>query len=137
MSRVDQYNVTVVIGSENTGTWDKMTGGGVDSEETKYRPGNMQAALSLGGSVTVENVVISRLYMLDRDAIKVKDWISKVGKAEVKVTKQSLDVDGNTVSGASLVYTGKLKRVTAPEVDSEGNDPALLEIEVSTSGTVA
>lgn len=135
MSRQDQYAVSVAIDGQDTGVWDKMSGGEVDSEELKYRPGGMASQVSLGGSVTVGNVTLSRLYVLDRDHVSVKGWISRVGKAAVTVTKQPLDVDGNAF-GQPIVYTGKLKRVTPPEHDSESNDAGMVEIEVSTSGSV-
>lgn len=135
MSRQDQYAVSVRIDGTDTGVWDKLSGGEIDSEETKYKPGGMAAAVSLGGSVEVGNVTVSRLYVLDRDHTVIKTWINRVGKANVVVTKQSLDVDGNSF-GAPLVYQGTLKTVTPPEVDSESNDAALVEIEVTCSGTV-
>lgn len=135
MSRQDQYAIAVTIDGEDTGIWDKMSGGNVDSEETKYKPGGMAKSVSLGGSVNVENVTVSRLYVLDRDHLKVKSWINRAGRAGVTVTKQPLDVDGN-VFGSPLVYTGKLKAVNPPEVDSESSDAALIELEISTVGTV-
>lgn len=136
MSRADQYNVTVAIDGVDDGTWDKMTGGEVDSEETKYKPGGMATALSLGGSQNVGNLTVSKLLRLD-EVPKIKTWMQKAGKVPVVVTKQSLDVDGNVFGGAVIVYKGKLKRVSPPEVDSESSDPALVEIEVSTDGTVS
>ena len=135
MSRQDQYAVSVTIDGVNTGIWDKLTGGEVDSEETKYKPGAMAKEVSLGGSVNTGNVTVSRLYVLPRDHTSIKGWLNRVGKAPVTVSKQSLDTDGN-VFGDPLVYSGILKMVTPPEVDSESSDAALVEIEVSTSGTV-
>lgn len=133
MSRADQYAVSVKIGATDTKVWDKMSGGEVDSEETKYKPGGMAQTVSLGGSVNPGNVTVSRLFRLDRDLPEIKGWMQSVGKASVVVTKQSLDVDGNAY-GSPLVYKGKLKMVTPPEVDSESSDAALVEIEVSTEG---
>lgn len=135
MSRQDQYNVTVSIDGEDKGTWDKMEGGEVDSEERKYRPGNMATEVSLGGSVSVGNVTVTRLYELARDHLNVKAMMARAGKGTVVVKKQPLDVDGNPF-GSPLVYQGTLKAVTPPEVDSESNDPGLLAIEVSSAGLV-
>jgi hypothetical protein len=44
-----------------------------------------------------------------------------------------MDIEGN-VFGKPLVYNGRLKRVTPPEVDSEASGAALVEIEVTVDG---
>lgn len=135
MSRQDQYNVTVTIGDKDLGTFDKMTGGEIDSEETKYRPGAMGAPITLGGYVNTNNVTVSRLFKLDRDIVLVPFLRDQVGKGDAVVTKQSLDVNGNPF-GTPLVYKGKLKQFTPPEVDSESSDAALFELEISSATTV-
>lgn len=140
MSREDQYNVTVSVKRiingaaevRDLGTFDKMTGGGKDSEETKFNPGGLGETLALGGRSSVDNVVCSRLYNLARDHPAMGWLLGGVGKADVTVTKTSLDVDGNAF-GRPLVYSGKLKAVTPPEPDSESSDAALFELEVSSA----
>lgn len=134
-ARQDTHAVSVEINGVDTGIWDKQGSGGVDSEETKYNPGGMVEAVSLGGRKTVENVTVSRLYDLDRDHVSVKTWINLVGKGQVKVIKQFMSQDG-AIYGEPLVYTGTLKRVTPPELDSESSDAALIELEITTAGTV-
>lgn len=140
MSREDQFNVTVDITrniagaavTKTLGTFDKMSGFEVDSEETKFWPGGMAKQLSLGGKVNVGNGTISRLYDLARDH-PISGWlIEGVGKARVVITKTSLDVDGNAY-GNALTYTGTLKMVQLPEPDSESSDPALIELEISSA----
>lgn len=117
------------------GVYDKLTGGEVDSEETKYKPGGMGASVSLGGSVEVGNLTISRLYVLNRDHDNIHWLLSRAGKGQVVISRQPLDVDGNAY-GRPLVYTGTLKTVTPPEVDSESSDAALIECEITPAGTV-
>src|SRR5215831_13401885 len=133
-SRVDQYDITVTCDGRNLGTWDKLTGGEIDSEETTFKPGGMGNRISLGGSVNVGNVVVSRLYDLQKVHAVVHWLLPRVGKGSVTVKKQPLDVDGNPW-GRALVYTGKLKQVTPPEVDSEASDAALLALEMTPVGT--
>jgi len=133
--RKDQYDTTVSVDGVNLGTWDSLTGGGVDSDELKYKPGAMAPAVSLGGSVTVDQVVVGRLYRLQRDHLRVHWLINRVGKANMVVKKQPLDPDGNAF-GKPITYRGVLKRCTPPEVDSTSTDPALLELELSPEGTV-
>lgn len=137
MSRRDQYNVTVnVSGMPDLGTFDTMTGGDIDSEELKYRPGGMAQQVSLGGTKTINNVVVGRLFRHDRDLPIALQLYEAVGRATVTVTKSHLDVDGHA-TGLALVYTGKLKNVTFPDVDSETNEAALMTLEVSCAGTLA
>jgi hypothetical protein len=133
--RADQYNVTAVCDGKDLGTFDKLAGGEVDSDETRYRPGAMGKPISLGGAVTVNNVTISRLFDLHREQSIIHWLMSRVGKGQMTVNKQPLDVDGN-VFGRPLVYTGKLKQVTPPEHDSESSDAALIELEIVPAGTV-
>jgi hypothetical protein len=135
MSRLDQYSVTVSLDGNSLGVFDKMTGGEIDSEETKYKPGAMGPQVSLGGSVTVNNVTVSRLYRLDRDKAIEATLKSRVGKGQVKVTKQSLDVDGNAF-GTPLVYSGTFKQLTFPEPDSESSAAALVALEISSATVV-
>jgi hypothetical protein len=119
----------------NLGTWDKFEGGEVDSDEQKYSPGGMAPPVSLGGAVQMGNVTVSRLYVLERDHPVVHTLLSKVGIAQIRVSKQPLDVN-KVPYGRPLVYTGKIKTVTPPEHDSTSSDPALIQIEFVPTGTV-
>jgi len=134
--RKDTWDVTVVVDGRKFWTWDVMTGGETDSDQLTYKPGGMANAVSLGGSVTVGQVVLSKLYDLQRDTAQIKWLLSRVGKGNVVINKQPLDVDGNAY-GSALVYHGILKRVTPPEVDSTSTDAATYEIEVTPAGLVA
>jgi hypothetical protein len=135
MSTSRQYQVTVTIDGVDYGVWDTFSGGEVASEEVKYRPGGMAAQVSLGGSTTVENITVSRLYVLERDHVIVHQLMSRVGRADVTINKQPLDVNG-AAFGRPLVYTGKLQRVMPPEHDSDSDDPAMIELEIGTNGSV-
>lgn len=136
MSREDQFNITVTVNRggdvRDLGTFDSFSGGEIDSEETKYWPGGMQNQISLGGRRTVGNVTVGRLYDLTRDHPLMGWLIGGVGKADVVITKTSLNVDAVAQRG-SLVYSGKLKAVTPPDHDSESNDAAQWEMEVSSA----
>jgi len=135
MARQDQNDVKVSVDGVDLGTWDKKTGGEIDSEETTYKPGAMGARISLGGSVNVGAVTVSRLFDLDRDGTTMHWLIGRVGKGEMVVAIQPLDVDGNAY-GRSLTYSGKLKQYNPYEVDSESSDAALIELECTPAGTV-
>jgi hypothetical protein len=138
-TRVDTYRVTVSIAHPKTGkmvnygVFDKLTGGALDSDDTKYNPGGMEPPVSLGGRKTVDNLTVSRLYRLARDHDVVQQLYDSVGKSRMVISKQPLDVDAN-VYGKPIVYTGKLKRVLTPEVDSESSGAGLLELEMTVDG---
>jgi hypothetical protein len=136
MSRTNQYRVTLAVNGADWGVWDGFDGGEVDSDDNTYRPGGMARAKSLGGTVTVGNVTLNRNYELERDHLAVKTLINLAGKARVVVKKQPLDIDGN-VYGDPLVYTGTLKRVTPPTVDSTSDDPAMIEVEITCDGAIS
>jgi len=135
-SRVDQYDITVAVDGRDLGTWDKLTGGEIDSDDTTYRPGGMAPRVSLGGAQSVGNVTVSVLYDLQAIHPLVHWLISRVGKGIVAIKKTPLDADGNA-AGRPLTYSGRLKQVHPPEVDSEASDAGLLELEMTPSGTVA
>lgn len=138
-TRQDTWRITLslqhpVTGKWNTwGVWDKLSGGAIDSDDSKYYPGGMVDPVSLGGRKTVDNVTLSRLYRLERDQGQINTLIVGAGRSKVKISKQAMDIEGN-VYGKPLVYNGRLKRVTPPEVDSEASGAALVEIEVTVDG---
>jgi hypothetical protein len=134
--RKDQHRVTVVVDGRKLGVWDILTGGETDSDELKYRPGGMAPQISLGGTVTVGQLIVSRLYKLDRDHAQIHWLLGRVGKGNAVVNKAVLDPDGNAY-GKPLVTKGTLKRVTPPEVDSNATgDAAIIEMEITPEGVV-
>jgi hypothetical protein len=136
VSRLDQYDVGVSVDGVDLGTFDKMSGGEVDSDETTYKPGAMGSRISLGGSQNIGTITLSRLYDLTRDHLIVHWLLSRSGKGWAVIRKKSLDVDGN-VWGRPLVYSGRLKMVHPPDPDSTSSTEALIELEVTPTGTVA
>lgn len=142
-TRADTWNVTVSVEDVTNpnrpmmplGTWDKKSGGEVDSEEYKYNPGAMAEPISLGGRRQVGNVTVSRNYRLVRDHQNLMaKLIAGAGKARMTVSQQPLDINGNSF-GRPIVYNGTLKRATPPEHDSEGSDAAMIELEMTTEGS--
>ena len=135
-TRSDTYRVNVSIEHPTNGNmidyavFDKLTGGEVDSEEAVYRPGGMGARESLGGTVTYTNVIVSRFYRLERDHSVVGQMRACVGKSNMIVSKQPLDIHGGT-EGKPIVYRGTLKRLGLPEHDSMSNDAGLFELEMT------
>jgi hypothetical protein len=135
-TRLDMALVTVSVeGIGDIGVFDKMTGGEIDSEETKYSPGGMAPPVSLGGRVTMANIVLERNYVLERDSAIEHALIAAVGVANVTATKQPLD-ENRVPYGRPLVYSGVLKKCFPPDHDSNSSNAALLHLEFVPTGTV-
>lgn len=138
-TRSDTYRLNVQVEHPvsgamlNYGTWDKMTGGELSASSTSYRPGGMAPPVSLGGAKTTANVTVSRLYRLARDHDVAQQLYDGVGRCKMIVTKQPLDIEGNTY-GKPLVWSGTLDRVKTPDVDSESTAAGLIELEMVVEG---
>jgi hypothetical protein len=133
--RQDQWSNTVTIDGQSMGVWDTLSGGGSDSEETKYKPGGMQPEVSLGGSKSIGNLTLSRL--CDRaDWGYMSSLMNKTGSAKCVVSRQPLDADGNPW-GQPMVYGGILKAVMPGDTDSNSSGAQIWDIEISTEGSVA
>lgn len=131
--RSDTHEITVKIDgyTGSPGAWTRFSGGEIDSEETKFKPGGMAPEVSLGGSVSIGNVTVARGY--DPLVDDLHKLATLVGRAAVSVIVQPLDADQSPY-GRARVYDGKLKSLTPPDSDASGNDAALFEIEVSVAG---
>lgn len=135
-NRVDQWSVTVSIDSVPWGVFDARTGGDLDSTDTKFRSGGMGVEYSLGGTTTVNNVVLRRNYQMYRDHSHMHNIVPhRIGKARCRCGAQPLDADGNPY-GKPIIWNGVLKRVQFPDHDSNASDAGMLEIEISVDGSV-
>lgn len=132
-TRSDTWAISVSINGINWGIFDKKSGGQVDSDTSTYKPGAMAPPIVLGASKTTENVTLERNYRLGRDHDNIQKLYDAVGSGRVVVSQQPLDADGN-VYGNPIVYRGILKRVKAPDTDSESDAAAMLELEVQIEG---
>lgn len=132
-TREDTWLTSLSIDGVDLEVWDRWSGGEIDSDESKYRPGGMASEISLGGTRTVGNITVGRNYDYLRDHPRVPWLISRVGAGRGVLGRQPLDINGNP-QGAPLTYTGTLKTVTPPDIDSTSNDPAILELEFTLDG---
>jgi hypothetical protein len=134
-SREDTWLITCTVDELDLGVFDTFSGGEVDSEEAKYRPGGMAAEISLGGSRTIGNVTIGRYYDRLRDHPRLKSLASRVGAGRVTIGLTPLDASGLR-GGDPLTYSGILKTITLPDIDSTGTDAAIVELECTIDGDI-
>ena len=131
-TRQDTFVVHMKCAGVRTGVWDKKTGGDADSDELKYHPGGMVPAISLGGKKVPANIVLQRNYDKIADHDNINFLLNHVGRGECHVHQRPLGFDGNPYGAkGGVVWIGTLKRVTIPDVDSEGNAAAMLEVEIT------
>lgn len=136
-SREDMFAVTAWIeGIGDTGVWDKKTGGEVDSAEQKYSPGAMGPPVSLGGAITMGNIVLERLYVLERDHPIIHSLAALTGRAQIVMSQQPLD-ENKIPFGRPITQSGKIKKVSPPDHDSTSSNPAIVGLEFVPSGTIA
>lgn len=141
MSRQDLLLITAsaqtAVGGPmvSLGTFERRSGGAVSATDVKFRPGGSPTETSLGGSRTTENVTISRVFDLDRDNELLKRLASVVGQAKVTVSQQPMTAD-YVPRGTPTIWSGILIKATPPEADSGGNATSMMELEVSTSGSI-
>lgn len=134
-ARVDHFRVTMTLAGRDLGIWDTKEGGESDSEETRYRPGGLPEE-SLGGADTVTQITCSRMFRRGRDDQQIAFMRSQVGSGTAIVKVLNSDADGNPI-GTGETYTGVLKRVGPPQVDSNSSDVAMIEVEITPNAAVA
>src|SRR5215831_18695795 len=122
-TRQDMFVVRLTVEGNSFGIWDKKTGGELDSDEVKYYPGGMNLPVTLGGKVTPGNLTLQRLYDRLDDHDRINDLFNAVGRGKVSVSQRPMDLNGDGY-GKPVIWTGKLKRVLVPDVDSESTTAA-------------
>lgn len=132
-TREDTWLITAAVEGRDLGIFDTASGGELDSEESKYKPGGMQPEISLGGSLTIGNLTITRYCDRARDWPVIKWLLAQRGAGRGAIGITPLDPTGAR-SGDPLVYGGTLKTVTPPEIDSTGTDAAMLSLEFTCDG---
>ena len=145
MSRQDQWQTFVTVnatGLGDLGMWDNFEGGEVDSDSLTYGPGGMAEKISLGGTKTVGEITVARLYMLGRDTNIIKALFKAVGRASVTIRRVVMDKDGNPFEkdgNGAMTYTGVLKTVTPPPANSDegGGNASMIELVITPDSTIA
>lgn len=126
----NKARVSVSVAGVDLGSFRTQAGGQSAGEALKTRPGGGEEEIVLASTKSYDNVTVSKLY---DGLIKSKRlWLdSKVNKGQMVVSVQPLDEDNNPSGDPPDVYRGLLIRFTPPGRDSNANDEALCELEMS------
>lgn len=128
--RSNQSTVSLNVGGVDRGIWAVREGGGVSADNTTYAPGGMQPRIALGGSPTVDDVTLRKLYD-DVAHADVPDLMNRIGdtvNGASVVTNIRNTGPGRAASGRALVYRGILTAVNVPDFDADSDDAAELEV---------
>lgn len=114
-----------VAGVPIPGEFRTFSGGAFDMTERKSGSGASSRRRAKKGKLTTENVTVSR----EDDGTVSLEWLRDQRGQDMTVTRQPLD-DNDNPRGLPTVYTGKLKRCTPGEGDSEDEtDDDVFELE--------
>lgn len=126
----NKARVTVSVAGQDLGSFRTQEGGQSAGEALKTRPGGGDQEIVLASTKSYDNVTVAKLY---DGLMKAKRlWLdSQVNKGEMVVAVQPLDADDNPSGDSPDVYRGLLIRFTPPGRDSNANEEALCELEMS------
>lgn len=134
MSRVDTYQVHVVLAGTDLGLWQTFAGGGVDSEEAFTRDAYGLPRVALGGPATIGNWTVTRTFKVT-DSNRYPFIRRQAGKGRCSGSVQLLDADGFAV-GTVENYSGILKAASKADVSVEGNEAMKITLEITADGAV-
>lgn len=132
-TRQDTFRVTLTVDGVPWGVWDTRSGGKTSANQIKTKSGDIDTDISLGGIPTTDNVVISRLYRIERDHDTAMRLQSRIGRARCVVQQDPKDADGNP-RGKPIVWTGVLDSLEFPSHDKNNNGRADITLEISPDG---
>jgi len=125
-----QSLITVnVAGMGNLGVFDKRAGGETMAKPALYRPGGMGPQVAVPALPTFQDLTISKGFDLNKDIPIIAKLMQLSGRANVTVTEQMLDSDGNAF-GTPRVWNGILADVNPGIGDGESEVTRIWDITV-------
>lgn len=109
--------------------WTGLSGGDLQADDVKTRPGKMSPEISLGGPQTRGDATVTIQYSTALDAI-LQTLETQGGKRSMAVSWNVLDADGNA-NGPTNTITGVLKNVTRPNFDANNTAATFLTLTMS------
>lgn len=139
MSRdiMKQYDakVTASVDGEDLGVFDSHTPPEIGSETGTYRPGGAREAIATRGLRSVGTTTVAKAISGREEYERYKRIQARAGRAEMTVTEQPLDANGDPY-GQATIYTGILNQVVISEYSSEGTDNRTVTLTMQPNGEI-
>jgi hypothetical protein len=120
------------------GKWNIMQGGNVSAASTKGELPAREGTISFGGKRAVQNITLRRYYFPDRDEPFTVPLGLACGEAPCTITRRSIDRHGNPLRiTPGLKWEGTLMDVAIPDVDSDSQNKAYIQLIIETEGDIA
>jgi hypothetical protein len=116
--------------------FDSKTGGETSSEVSKHHNGGILVPDILAAPPETDNIVVTRGWKHDRDAVAHRSARKKVGfwRTTIVVTPTN---ESLVAIGTPTTYTNALLvRVSEPDYDASSGDPATFELEFAVGAVV-
>jgi hypothetical protein len=114
--REDQADIRLFVDGIEYGdgnSWATWAGGDLTAAGSKTRPGGMGKQKAQGGPATRSDITVT-IQNSDTMIGQLPTLESRVGKGNARVVATYLNDEGETIAGAQLVRTGKLKTAEPP-----------------------
>ena len=132
--RSDQAAITVFVRDNNGdlkeyvdgASWATLSGGVIESDGGKTRPGGMGRKVALGGPADRSDVTVTT-QLSDAVLLWHRTLENRVGRSDAVVAWQYLNRDGSLKTGDRYKHkvTGVLKSVSLPDTDGDSGDAAM------------
>lgn len=133
--RVDQGFAHVVIAGRDCGEWPIKQGGNPTASSNKARLGYGLPEIEMGGPMSMSDVTVEKVLVVD-EIRDLKQFIRRqAGKAESVITPVRLDAEGFVVD-ADDPELGKLLVANWPDIDVNSQDAAMVHLEFGMHGIV-
>jgi len=118
------------------GKWMNKTGGRESAANSKVYDGGELIPENVAGPSETDNVTVSRGFKRDRDAAVLAKLRGKSGKWTTTITVQPTDADLVPVGKPTVYSNALLVGMSDPDYDSNGSDPAVIELEFAVGQAV-
>lgn len=119
-----------VNGKPYGNSWATYSGGKLQANDTKTRPGGMGKEVSVGGPASRDDITMT-IQLTDMDVAWAKQLENTVGSGNAKAAIHYLMPDRTLVDGGDFTRTGKVKSVEIPHGDHQSGNVGMLTVVIS------